>query len=178
MESTAGGGLLLLCGYIFSAVVTEAFLGAARIRLGGPYRVPLHLFLALFYAAPWWCSPKLHPRSDTALEWIIILFPVAAAVLILTLLPAVRRGPGYVTDNGTPWRWPWFPWTAFGVIVGAVALRTFALCMTFGPSGPIWVPLSDGRFAISFDTMWGPYFLIPPAFAVLVLPQQPHRFAA
>lgn len=169
MESTAGGGLLLLCGYIFSAVVLETFLFAARIRLGSLYRIPLHLLLALFYVAPWWCSPELHPRSETALEWTIFLFPVVAAVLILAFIPAVRRGPEYVANNGTPWRWPLFPWTAVGVVVVAVAMRTFVLCMTFGPSGPIWIPLPSGGQAISFDTMWGPYFLIPPAFAVLVL---------
>jgi hypothetical protein len=137
MESTAGGGLLLLCGYIFSAVVLEAFLFGAKIRIGAPYRVPFYLLLALFYVAPWWCSPELHPRSAVALEWTIFLFPVAAAVLILGFFPAIRRGPQYVANNGTPWRWPLFPWTAVGVIVAAVAMRTFVLCMTFGPSGPI-----------------------------------------
>jgi hypothetical protein len=101
--------------------------------------------------------------------WTIFLFPVVAAGLLLFLLPAVRRGPEYVAGNGTPWNWPWFPWIAFGVIVGAVALRTFALCMTFGPTGPIWVDLPSGGRAIGFDTMWGPYFLIPPALAVMLL---------
>jgi hypothetical protein len=57
--------------------------------------------------------------------------------LILGFFPAIRRGPQYVANNGTPWRWPLFPWTAVGVIVAAVAMRTFVLCMTFGPSGPI-----------------------------------------
>ncbi len=169
MESTTAGGLLLLCGYIFTAVITEAFLVGTKIRLPALYRVPLHLFLALFYIAPWWCSPELHPRSIAALEWTLFSFPVTAAAMILLLLPAVRRGPGYATENGTPWRWPWFPWTAFGVIIGMVALRTFTLCMTYGPSGPIWIDLARGRQSISYDTMWGPYFLIPPAFAVLVL---------
>lgn len=169
IESAAGGTLLLLCGYLFSATVSEIVLRAMRVRMGGAYRGPYHALLLLFYGAPWWCSPELHPRSTAALEWTILMFPVAAAVLILSLLPAVRRGPGYVRSNGTPWDWPWFPWTAFGVMIAAVALRTFALCMTFGPSGPIWVYLSGGRRLISFDTMWGPYFLIPPALAVLVL---------
>lgn len=169
MESHAGGTLLLLCGYLFSAIVSEVVLRTMRVQIGAAYRWPYHTLLLLFYAAPWWCSPELHPRSTAALEWTILLFPVAAAVLILSLIPAVRRGPEYVRNNGTPWNWPWFPWTAFGVMVAAVALRTFALCMTFGPSGPIWIYLSGGRRLISFDTMWGPYFLIPPALAILVL---------
>jgi hypothetical protein len=169
MESSAGGTLLMLCGYVFSAVVTELVLRGTGVRLGWWYRLPLHLFLLLFFVAPWWCSPELHPREIEELEWTIFAFPVVAAVLLLGLLPAVRRGPAYADENGSPWRWPWFPWTAFGVIIAAIGLRTFVLCMTFGPTGPIWVNLSSGAKAIAFDTMWGPYFLIPPAWAVLVL---------
>lgn len=169
MESAAGGTLLLLCGYLFSACVSEVVLRMMRVRLSAAYRLPYHALLLLFYVAPWWCSPELHPRSTEALEWTILLFPVIAAGLILTLLPAVRRGPAHVADNGTPWPWPWFPWTAFGVMIAGVGLRTFALCMTYGPSGPIWIYLKGGQRLISFDTMWGPYFLIPPVIAVLAL---------
>lgn len=168
-ESPAGSALLLLCGYVFSALVTELVLWGTRIRLAAAYRLPLHSLLALFYVAPWWCSRHLPPGSLTTLQWSVFLFPVAAAVLLLTLLPAIRRGPSYVYNNGTPWTWPLFPWTGFGMIIAAVALRTFALCMTFGPEGPIWTYGPNGGRSISFDTMWGPYFLIPPAFAVLLL---------
>ena len=169
MESATGGVMLLVCGYLFSACVTESVLWFARIRLGLAYRVPYHLLLVLFYVAPWWCSPELHPRDKIDLEWAIAAFPVVASFLIVGLVPAVRRGPRYADQNGTPWKWPWFPWTAFGVLIAAVGLRTFALCMTFGPSGPIWVYLKGGARVIAFDTMWSPYFLILPAFAVAVL---------
>jgi hypothetical protein len=119
--------------------------------------------------APWWCSPDLHPRSVEGLEWAIFLFPLAAAAILLMLWPAARRGPALVAANGTPWGWPTFPWTAFAVIALAVGLRSFALCMTFGPSGTIWIPIMNVGLAISFDTMWGPYFLVPPVFAILIL---------
>lgn len=169
MESSLAGGLLLVCGYLFCAAVTEAVIRLSGIRLSALYRVPLHLMLALFYVAPWWCSPELHPRSVAELEWAIFLFPVSAAVILLMLWPAARRGPSFVAENGTPWGWPMFPWTVFAVISIAVALRTFALCMTFGPTGPIWIGLSSDLRSISFDTMWGPYFLVPPAFSILIL---------
>ncbi|MFG0334957.1 MAG: hypothetical protein ACF8TS_16495 [Maioricimonas sp. JB049] len=169
MESAVGGALILLCGYIFSAVVMESVNFGARIRLGMAYRIPYHLMFALFYLAPWWCSPELHPRTATQLEWTIFLFPVVAAGLMLTLLPAARFGPAYANANGTPWRWPLFPWVGFGMLFFAVGMRTFALAMTFGQTGPIWVHLKSGGRAIAFDTMWGPYFLIPPVFAVLML---------
>ena len=169
IESKFDGGLLLVCGYLFCALVTETVLRGARIRLPWQYRLPLHLMLVLFYVAPWWCSPELHPRSVAELEWSIFLFPVAAAAILLSLWPAVRRGPALVAENGTPWSWPMFPWSAFALVIVAVVLRTFALCMTFGPTGPIWIPASSGNFLISFDTMWGPYFLVPIAFALLIL---------
>jgi hypothetical protein len=40
--------------------------------------------------------------------------------------------------------------------------------MTFGLDGSIWKKYPGGR-SIVFDTIWGPYFLVPLAFAILVL---------
>ncbi|MFO1096047.1 MAG: hypothetical protein U0992_22490 [Planctomycetaceae bacterium] len=169
MDSSLAGIGLLAFGYLFCAVVTEVVLHTARIQLPLFYRVPLHLMLVLFYVAPWWCAPDLHPRSVADLEWAIFQFPLAASLVLLMLWPAARRGPAYVADNGTPWGWPMFPWSVFAIIAVAIALRTFALAMTFGPAGRIWVPSSDRGLLISFDTMWGPYFLVPPAFAIFIL---------
>src|SRR5262249_41033096 len=52
-ETSATATPLLLCGFLFSATVSEAVLWGAGIRLGLLYRVPYHLMLALFYLAPW-----------------------------------------------------------------------------------------------------------------------------
>ena len=172
ISSFDGRALLMAGGILFSAVVSEAVFRGVGIRLGIRYRVPFHLMLASFYVAPWWYALKLHPElldeSHSLLEWTLILFPAAMAVLFLSLLPAVRGGSSYVAQNGTPWRWPLFPWTAFGVIAAAVSLRSFALCMTFGPKGAIWQNLSGG-IGINFNTIWGPYFLVPLGLAILML---------
>ncbi|QDV19114.1 hypothetical protein Pan153_37770 [Gimesia panareensis] len=167
--SAEQGLLLMTGGFLFSALLSEAVLWGAGIRLGARYRIPYHLFLALFYAAPWWCSPEMHPRTPAELEWTLFLFPVVASVLFLCLLPAVRGGVAYVKTNGTPWGWPWFPWIAFGMIAACVGFRSFVLCLTFGPAGPMWIKTGSGPWLISFDTLWGFYFLIPLAFALLVL---------
>lgn len=163
----AGAGLMLF-GFLFSSSVSEAVLRWAKIRLGIWYRIPYHLMLALFYLAPWMCTPELHPRSRPMQEWLLFSFPVTAGVLFLCLLPAVRRGREYAAENGTPWGWPLFPWTAFGLIAFAVALRSYALTMTYGFIGPIWRDAPSGK-KIVFETIWGPYFLVPLAFAILVL---------
>ena len=163
------GMTLMIAGFLFSAIVSEAVLWGTGIRFGARYRMPYHLFLALFYFAPWWCSPEMHPRSADSLEWMLFLFPVAASVLFLCLLPAIRGGVSYVKGNGTPWGWPLFPWIAFGVIAACVSLRSFALCLTFGPAGPMWVKVGSGPPLISFDTLWGFYFLIPLGFVLLLL---------
>jgi hypothetical protein len=167
-ETTRAATFLLSCGFLFSAIVSEGVLFGAGVRLGMRYRVPYHLMLALFYVAPWWFSPELHPRSEESQDRMLLLFPVAASVLLLSLWPAVRGGARYVADNGTPWPWPLFPGTAFGMIAAAAGLRSYALTMTFGLDGSIWRKFPGGR-AIVFDTIWGPFFLVPLALAILVL---------
>ncbi|MBC8113660.1 MAG: hypothetical protein H7062_04740, partial [Candidatus Saccharimonas sp.] len=169
MESSSGGAALLGFGFLFSVAVMLLTLRGAGIRLGAAYLVPFVLFLALFYVMPWWCSPELNPRHEPKkVDWMLFLIPQAAALLCLTLLPAVRLGRAYTANNGTPWPWPWFPWTAFGMIVTAMALRSYALTLTFSPTGMIWVS-PDSRFGIVLDTIWRPYFLVPFALANLVL---------
>jgi len=168
IETAEPGAALLLFGYLFSAGVSEAVLWGAGVRLRLLYRIPYHLMLALFYLAPWWYTPELHPRPRVDQEWAIFMFPIVAAGLFLCLMPAVRAGARYVEQNGTPWKWPWFPWTAFGVIATAVALRSYTVSMVYGLNGDIWRELPTGR-AIEFNTIWGLYFLVPLAFAILML---------
>ncbi|MDA1213892.1 MAG: hypothetical protein O2955_15360 [Planctomycetota bacterium] len=166
--SYAAGTGLLFGGFLFSALVSEAVLKGAGIRLALGYRIPYHVMLALFYFAPWWYAPEIHPRDPVVLEWSLLAFPALAAMLMLALIPAIRGGERYNADNGTPWPWPWFPGIGFGVFAAIVAFRSYALCMTFGPTGPIWRQSSSG-LSINFDTIWGPYFLVPLALACLAL---------
>ena len=169
MESPAGGAGLLGCGFLFSVTVLWMTLRGAGIRLGAAYTIPFILFLGLFYVMPWWCSPELNPRAEPRnVDWTVFLFPQFAALLCLTLLPAARMGRAYTANSGTPWPWPLYPWTAFGMIAVAVMLRSYALVMTFSPTGVIWTS-PDSRFGIVFDTIWRPYFLVPFALAILVL---------
>jgi hypothetical protein len=102
VETSSTATALLACGFLFAATVSEGVLWGAGVRLGWRYRVPYHLMLALFFGAPWLYSPGLHPQFELWLDWLLLLFPVAAAALFLSLLPAVRGGAGSVAANGTP----------------------------------------------------------------------------
>src|SRR5204862_2919733 len=64
-----------------------------------------------------------------------------------------------VRDNGSPWRWPLYPWALFGVLALAVPARAFLLCWS--------MHLLDGR---DLDRLiFGPYFLVPFGLALAVL---------
>jgi hypothetical protein len=79
-----------------------------------------------------------------------------AALALLTLLPAVRRGASYIEGHGLAWRWPYFPWSLFVILGVAAALRHYYLCLSFHT-----VP--------GVDSLFRPYFLVPPLAAVNLL---------
>ncbi len=62
------GTALLVSGFLFSVVVSAGVLWGLRIRIGWQYAVPFVLYLGLFFATPWWCSPELHPRATRRLN--------------------------------------------------------------------------------------------------------------
>ena len=98
------------------------------------------------------------PRSEE-LSWALFGFSPAAALVFLTLLPAIRRGRDYVCDNGSPWRWAWYPWTLFGVLAFAVPARSALLCWSMHH-----VPSAGGE-----PYIFGPYFLVPFGLAIAVV---------
>jgi hypothetical protein len=88
--------------------------------------------------------------------WGVFLFPTVAAAIPILLLPAAWRGPRYAEDSGTPWAWPWFPWSPFIYLAVGVVLRTYWLTITFHPT-----PGMASGFA--------PYFLTPFLLGVSLL---------
>jgi hypothetical protein len=152
----------LICygaGLLFAAAVTEGILRGTRLRLPAWFRLPYYLTLVLFFAYPPALTLLLdEPRSE-ALTWGLFGFSPAAALVFLTLLPAVRRGPEYVRDNGSPWPWPLYPWALFGLLGFAVPARSFLLCWS--------MHLLSGTDRDHL--IFGLYFLVPFGLAVAVL---------
>lgn len=164
------GDLLVLAGAAFASAVVEAILLLTPIACGWRLRGPLHLFLWGYFVAPWALSLVIDSDRAWATEWLLAAVPVATALSTLTLVPAVRLGEAAAARSGTPWAWPWFPFSAFAILIGGAVLRTYALTMTYGQTGPIWeVTTGSGPNLIVFTTAWAPYFLVPVLLAVLWL---------
>jgi hypothetical protein len=145
-----------LCGWIFAVAVSEALLGGLRLRLPILFRLPYHLLLALFFLYPISLAPLVNTPDSSALAWQLFGFSPLAAILLLTLLPAVRRGESYVQGNGSPWPWPWFPWVLFGMLGFCAALRAYYLCLSL-------------HFVGHSNSIFGGYFLVPLLLAAAIL---------
>ena len=163
VSQPATGRILLAIGLTLAVVVSEGLLIGLRIRLPWLYRIPYHLFLALLFLYPLIIVTGLGNDTSAAV-WRIYLYSPVTAVVLLTLLPAVRRGPQYVAENGTPWRWPWFPWGLFGFLTICAGLRAYALSLSFDT-----VLMQKLNEAMRLDTAFGLYFLVPMLLAVALL---------
>lgn len=158
------GTVLVVAGFLFSAFVAEGLLWGLRIRLSVFFRIPLHAFLGALFLYPLVILPALESGDVAVARWRVFLFFPLVGTLLLTLLPAVRRGPTAVANHGTPWRWPLFPWTIFGVLVAGVCLRGYVLGLSFDPV----LSLSTDA-AMRLSSAWGAYFFVPVALALSIL---------
>ena len=90
------------------------------------------------------------------MQWALFGFSPLAGLALLLLVPAARGGAAYVAKNGSPWRWPLYPWSLFVVIAGGVGVRCYSLCVSF-------------HYVSGSQTIFGPYFLVPIGLAVSLI---------
>lgn len=158
------GQAMLLGAWLIAAGVTELLLSGLRIGLRFLYRVPLHLLLALVVLYPLVIVRGAYPHDGERITWAVFLFSPAAAMILLMLIPAVRRGPAYTSRNGTPWTWPFYPWSIFGCLLVVVLLRSYTLCLSFDPVLDIgWIR------AQNLENRFGSIYLTPMLLALSVL---------
>ncbi len=156
--------VLLLCGFCFSILVTQLVLSGISLRFSWYYRLPLFLMLALLFLYPvgvmtLFEQVGLHANNwvRNTLPWVLFSFPFASALVILTLLPAAYAGDLPTRSNGSPWRWPVYPWSVFVIMLIALMIRAYMVVISFDPR-----PTTQSIF--------GSYFLTPMlAAAALVL---------
>lgn len=158
------GPLVGVVGLTFAVVVVEGLLRGLRMSLPVLFRGPMYLLFGLIYLYPAVPAAALRGREPELVPWLLYLFSPAAALGLLTLLPAVRRGPDYTRENGTPWVWPLYPWTIFVVLGVMLGLNAYALPQALDP-----VLTLSYEEAMLFSTTFAPYFLVPILFAVAVL---------
>lgn len=148
-------GPLLATGGLFAILVTESILYGCRIRFPFWYRISFYVLLAVFFMMPGALGYAVRNRHNDIANWGSPIFSSLIGAALLLLIPAVRRGSAMVTDNGTPWQWPFYPLTAFVILVVLAAIRSHAIWMSFGfHGGPV-------RFE--------PFLLLPIAWSGLIL---------
>jgi len=155
----ARGYFCYIIGLLFAIGVSEGLLRGIRLALPVLFRVPYYLILSLFFLYPLALRPLLADPHGEALLWGLFGFSPIAGVFFLTLLPAIRRGPDYVRDNGSPWCWPLYPWVLFGVLAFVVPARAFLLCWSMQL-------LESSEIQ---RVLFGPFFAAPFGLAVAVL---------
>ncbi|MCA9066443.1 MAG: hypothetical protein KDA96_25420 [Planctomycetaceae bacterium] len=152
--------LMFGLGSSFAVVVSELLVRGLKISLPWAYRLPLHLFLLLFFLWPAGLLTELTGFTADQTRWMTAAFPSAAGLIGLFLIPAVRRTSEVVRHNGTPWRWPWFPWTPFVFLAAAVVFRSYSLTMSYDAV----------QYHTHFwDTSFSLYMLVPFLMAMLLI---------
>lgn len=158
------GRLLLVTGFLGAVAISEALLIGLRIRLPWQYRVPYYATLALLFFYPMSLASLEVIRNPAVYSWRIFLFPTFAAGIAMMLLPAVRRGARHVAENGTPWKWPLYPWSLFVILLVCVGFRAYALSLSFDP-----VLSLNAAAADRLENAFGAFYLIPLVLACGVL---------
>lgn len=158
MNPTRGFALNLF-GLGFAIALSEGVLRAIRLKLPLGFKLPYVLMLALFFLYPMWLASLPRDPQSEVLQWSLFAFCSVAGVVFLTLIPAIRRGPEYMRDNGSPWPWPFYPWSLFAFLAAAAVGRSYLICKSFHPL--------DGDSLL--DTIYAPFFLVPFGFALAVL---------
>ncbi len=160
----AGRAWLIGCGgLLFASSLSELLRMGLRLKVDLDCHLIYHAVLALFFIYPGLLAFLVSEHGQAAGIRAIICFPVAAGVLFLGLMGAVRRGADSARasgPDGAPWRWPWHPWSLFGVLAVAVCVRTYLMCISFHAGQGV------GPYT-RLETGFGMYMLLP-FFAVLL----------
>ena len=125
------GARFLLLGLGFASLISEGVLRGLKIQLTGHYRGPYYLILMLLFGYPVLLGQISISGQGDNMPWFVLLFPVAASLALLTLLPAARRAKRLRPPQGALWVWPWFPWSLFAFLLLAIALRSYSLSLGF-----------------------------------------------
>jgi hypothetical protein len=134
LDNAWQGARFLAVGLGFSLAVCESLLLLLRLRFPWSYRLPFYLLLTLLFAYPAWLGHLSLENRLTEMAWYVLGFPTIAGLIFALLVPAARSRGRSVTNNGTPWGWPLYPWSLFVLLGVGVLLRAYAMSMSFDPT--------------------------------------------
>lgn len=154
LKDPLSGAKHLAFGFVFCCAVSELLLKALGMKLPLRYRLPLFVQLAVLFAFPAWLGKLSVDGRDPAMLLGVLLFSATAGGALLTLWPAAATSRNW--DSGTPWPWPFYPWSIFVFVAIASGIRAWMLSLSFSPSAG-----SDPAFL--------PYFVCPILLALLFL---------
>ena len=154
LDSVAVGRRIQLFGFSFALAVFEFMLRGVNARLSWRYRLPLYALFALLFFYPTWLGELSINGEEPRMAWYVFLFPAFAGLGILSLLPAARNAGRGEWPNGTPWRWPLYPWCGLAFLAVALIVRSYGLSVSF--------ELADG-----FQSAFQWFYLIPLLLAVM-----------
>lgn len=146
---------ILATGFVFAIILIELTLKVSGLRLPGEFKKPFYLLLLAFFGMPVLLSSRLS-WIESCGDLNVLLFPVVSSLVLLGLLPAIRRGRELGNNNGSPWIWPYYPWSLFVILFVAILFRSSALAVSFGP-------MADNSLFLS------PLFYLPLVLVLLVL---------
>ena len=147
---------VLTIGFLFCFLTSETIIRSLEIKFPISFRIPYYLIFLLIFGYPLLFSAKQTWFSYIDDHWLMLAFPVVASAILLGLIPAVRAGQTRLAKNGTPWNWPMYPWSLYFMLIIGICFRSAVLCISF-----------ESKFG--FQSIFGPYFLIPIVLAVSIL---------
>lgn len=146
--------IVLMGGLLFSILIVKFLEYGLPIALSWLYRIPLFVMLGLFFVFP--IAVTSANWGLPTMAWRVLTFPLLCAGSILLLLPAIRSGKEAVANNGSPWPWPYYPWSIFFFMLIGMIGRSYLLTISFQMDRGM-----QSTFAL--------FYLVPIAMAVILL---------
>ena len=141
---------------VFALVTIEGLIRGLQLAFPWSARIPLYLLIILFFAYPPAINHSLWDSLGLSLPWRVLCFPICAATLTMTLLPVVWRSSQQFQNSGSPWIWPWYPWSVFFFVGVGICGRSYLMTLAFQVNSGL-------------ESTFGGYYLVPMGFAILIL---------
>ena len=125
---------LAMAGFTFAVVLSEFLLRSLGIKFGPWLRGPLYSILGISFLFPLAFAVRHTHFVETDARIIVLAFPFLCAACLLTLIPSIAKGREAVAENGTPWKWPLYPYSAFVLLAVGLCFRIAMVTWSFDHS--------------------------------------------